>query len=79
MWFKSNFTTPAVAAISFCLTGGTIPAVADILHVPDDDPTIQAGNDAGVISDEVVDADGVYMGEGNRDLDFNSKWKEKTQ
>ena len=30
MWFKSNFTTPAVAAISFCLIGGTTPAYADL-------------------------------------------------
>ncbi len=28
MWFKSNFTTPAVAAISFCLIGGTVPGTA---------------------------------------------------
>ena len=32
MWFKSSFTTPAVAAISFCLIGGTstAPAYADL-------------------------------------------------
>ncbi len=28
MWFKSNFTTPTVVAISFCLIGGTVPAPA---------------------------------------------------
>ena len=28
MCFKSSFTSPAVAAISFCLIGGTVPAVA---------------------------------------------------
>ncbi|MEE8156103.1 MAG: DUF3500 domain-containing protein [Phycisphaerales bacterium] len=28
MRFKSSFTTPAVAAISFCLIGGTVPASA---------------------------------------------------
>ncbi|MEE8154057.1 MAG: hypothetical protein V3T53_03740 [Phycisphaerales bacterium] len=30
MCLKSNFTTPAVAAISFCLIGGTTPAYADL-------------------------------------------------
>ena len=29
MWFKSNVTIPAVAAISFCLIGGPTPAYAD--------------------------------------------------
>ena len=29
MWFKSNFITPAVAAISFLLIGGSCPAAAN--------------------------------------------------
>ncbi len=70
MSFKSSFPTSAVAAISFCLIGGTSPAAADILHVPGDYPTIQAGIDAAVNGDEVVVADGIYTGEGNRDIDF---------
>ena len=41
MWFKSSFTFPAVAAIGFCLIGGTSPAAADKLHLPGDFPTIQ--------------------------------------
>ena len=76
MCFKSNFTTPAVVVVGFCLIGGTGPAAADILHVPDDYPTVQAGIDAAVNGDEVVVADDVYKGDGNRDLDFNGKWKE---
>ncbi len=30
MWFKSSFTTPAVAALCFCSIGGTTPAYADL-------------------------------------------------
>ncbi|MEE8155192.1 MAG: FG-GAP repeat protein [Phycisphaerales bacterium] len=30
MWSKSSFTIPALAAISFCLSGGTTPAHADL-------------------------------------------------
>ncbi len=30
MWSKSNLTTTAVAAISFCLIGATTPAYADL-------------------------------------------------
>ena len=73
MRFKSSYTIQVVAAISFCLIGGTTPALADIINVPGDYPTIQAGIDVAVNGDEVVVADGVYTGPGNRDLDFNGK------
>ncbi len=61
MWFKSNFTIPAVAAISFCLIGPTAPAAADILHVPGDFPTIQAAFDAAMDGDEVEVHPGAYF------------------
>ncbi len=68
MWFK--VTIPAAATISFCLIGGTVPAAADTIHVPGDFPTIQAGINAAQDGDEVVVADGVYTGPGNRNVVF---------
>lgn len=49
------------------------PAQADVLRAPGDFGTIQAAIDASVDGDEVVIADGVYTGEGNRNLDFGGR------
>jgi predicted outer membrane repeat protein len=43
------------------------------IHVPGDEPTIQAGIDAAVDGDTVLVADGIFTGEGNRDIDYNGK------
>jgi parallel beta-helix repeat protein len=43
------------------------------LFVPAEYATIQAAIDAAVDGDEVVIADGVYTGAGNKDLDFHGK------
>ena len=48
-------------------------AHADVLSVPAEFPTIRAAMDAASTGDVVEVADGVWIGEGNRDLDFSGK------
>ncbi|MBN1513493.1 MAG: right-handed parallel beta-helix repeat-containing protein [Phycisphaerae bacterium] len=62
-------TTVAVFVVtSLILRCGAAQAVDR--HVPGQYATIQAAIDASVDGDEVLIADGIYMGPGNRDLDF---------
>jgi len=48
-------------------------AWSDIIHVPGDQPTIQAGVDTAQHGDTVLVADGIYKGYGNKKLDFKGK------
>ncbi len=54
-----------------CVFGGV--AFGDIIHVPGDQPTIQAGINAANDDDIVLVADETYTGVGNNNLDFEGK------
>lgn len=54
-----------------CLFGQAVSAAT--IHVPGDQPTIQAGIDAAFVGDTVRVAPGIYTGDGNRDLTFSGK------
>jgi hypothetical protein len=60
-------------ATLICLVLMASVAHGAIIHVPGDQPTIQAGIDAAVDGDTVLVADGTWTSEGNKDLDFKGK------
>ncbi len=48
-------------------------AEAIVIHVPAESPTIQSAIDLSSDGDTIIVADGVYSGEGNRNIDFKGK------
>ncbi len=62
--------------IGSVLLGGSLSSGglhAEVIHVPGDEPTIQAGVDAAVDGDEVGVADGLYTGPGTRAVSNGTK------
>jgi hypothetical protein len=63
----------ARACAGIAILAITAAATAADLHVPSAYPTIQAAIDDAKAGDTVIVADGVYTGDGNRDLSFLGK------
>ncbi|MAE68860.1 MAG: hypothetical protein CME06_00165, partial [Gemmatimonadetes bacterium] len=59
-----RLTLAALCSICSLVASGTT------IHIPADQPTIQAGIDAASQGDTVLVAPGTYTGDGNRDIDF---------
>jgi predicted outer membrane repeat protein len=63
----------ATALIGLFLLAAYLPLRGGVVHVPTDQPTIQAGIDASVNGDTVLIGAGIFTGLGNRDIDFGGK------
>ncbi len=70
---KVNVMLRHIAAMTVLFLFLPLAVAAETIHVPGDQPTIQAGIDAAVDGDTVLVADGTYIGDGNRDIDYHGK------
>jgi predicted outer membrane repeat protein len=61
-------SVPSVGLLMTVMLAGL--SLAATIHVPADQPTIQAGVDAASAGDTVLVAPGTYVGSGNTDIDF---------
>ncbi len=68
-----NFSKLYFALSIIILIVAVSPAQSATIHVPADQPTIQAGIDAAVVGDTVLVADGTYTGPGNKNMSFEGK------
>lgn len=66
-------TAPALALAGALTLTAPALAGAGTIHVPADQPTIQAAIDASPVGGTVLVADGIYTGPGNRDIDLGGK------
>lgn len=62
-----------IAGFFFAVLALSLELSAASIRVPQEQPTIQAGINAAVNEDTVLVAAGIYVGDGNRDLDFGGR------
>lgn len=70
-WNRSAAAGQALTALALVLV--TTSASGRDIHVPGEQPTIQAAINVAQDFDRVIVADGVYRGNGNRNIRFNGK------
>jgi len=70
---KWTYQLSLAAFAAICAVVTATPAYGATIHVPSEQPTIQAGVDAAIDGDTVLIADGYYSGAGNYDVEIVGK------